>query len=64
MLSALTLGILLFHIADDGLPIVIYMNVLDTKVLMPAATQASKNLHLHRITSRSGPSVSIYLPYC
>jgi hypothetical protein len=27
------------HISDDGLPTVIYMNVLDTNVLMPALFQ-------------------------
>ncbi|MGO9686276.1 MAG: hypothetical protein ACLPTZ_27500 [Beijerinckiaceae bacterium] len=52
MLSTLTLRIRLSHIADDRLPAVIYMNVLDTKVLMPAMTQASKNLDLGRIGSQ------------
>jgi hypothetical protein len=58
-LSALTLRIRLFHIADDGLPAVIHMNMLDADNLMSAVTQASENLHLRRIrlhqTSRSRP---------
>ena len=37
-----------FHIADDGLPTVIHMNVLDADKLLPAITQASKQLYLHR----------------
>ena len=48
----LTLRIRRFHVADDGPPTVIYMNVLDTKVLMPAMTQAAKNLDLGRIGSQ------------
>ena len=52
MLSALALRIRRFHVADDGRPTVIYMNVLDTKVLMPAMTQAAKNLDLGRIGSQ------------
>jgi hypothetical protein len=36
----------LSHIADDGLPTIIYMDVLDADKLLPAVTQASKNLNL------------------
>ena len=36
-------------VAYDGLPAVIYVNMLDANVLLPAVTQPSKNLHLHRI---------------
>jgi hypothetical protein len=53
----LTLRIRLFHIADDGLPAVIHMNMLNADNLMSAMTQASKNLYLRRVrphqTSRS-----------
>jgi hypothetical protein len=37
------------NVAYDGLPTVIYMNVLNANVLLPAVTQPSKNLYLHRI---------------
>ena len=37
-----------FHIADDGLPIIVHMDVLDADKLLPAITQASKNLNLGR----------------
>ena len=59
MLSALTSAILLFHIADDSLPTVIYMSVLD--ILMLAMTQASKNLNLqsfHSHSSSHAPALS------
>jgi hypothetical protein len=36
-------------VAYDGLPTVIYMNMLDADVLLSAVTQPSKNLYLHRI---------------
>lgn len=36
-------------VAYDGLPTVIYMNMLDANVLLSAVTQPSKNLYLHRI---------------
>ena len=46
-----------FDIADEGLPTIVHMDVLDTHNLLTAVPQASKNLHLHRIrpeqTSRS-----------
>jgi hypothetical protein len=45
-----TLHILLFHIADDGLPTIVYMDVLDTDKLLAAVTQSSKNLNLHCIS--------------
>ena len=49
--------VLLFHIAYDGLPTLIHMNVLDAHKLLPSVAQASKNLNLGRIsphqTSRS-----------
>jgi hypothetical protein len=38
---------LLFHIANDGLPAVIYVNMLDADKLLTAITQASANFHLH-----------------
>jgi hypothetical protein len=43
--------VLLFHIANDGLPSIVHMNVLDTHKLMTAITQPSKNLNLRRIRS-------------
>jgi hypothetical protein len=47
----------LFHIANDGPPTIMDMHMLDANKLLPAVTQASKNLNLHRIcfeqTSRS-----------
>src|SRR5208282_4344836 len=43
-----TLAYSAFHIADDGLPTVVHMDVLDADKLLTAVTQASKNLHLHR----------------
>jgi hypothetical protein len=45
-----TLHIRLFHIADDGLPAIVYMDVLDADKLLAAVTQASKNLNLHCIS--------------
>jgi hypothetical protein len=38
-----TLRIRLFHIADDGLPTIVHMDVLDADKLPPAVGQASKN---------------------
>jgi hypothetical protein len=38
-----------FDVAYDGLPTVIYMNMLDANVLLSPVTQPSKNLYLHRI---------------
>jgi hypothetical protein len=46
----LTLRIRPFHIADDGPPAVIYMNMFDADDLLPAMTHASKYLNLHRIS--------------
>jgi len=46
---SLTFRIRLSHIADNGLPTVIHMNMLDADNLMSAVTQASKNLYLRRI---------------
>ena len=40
---------ILFHIADDGLPAVVHMDMLNANSLLPAGTQASQNFHLHRI---------------
>ena len=51
MLPALTLGIGSLHIADDGLPTVVHMDVVDVDKLLTAVTQASKNLRLHHIRS-------------
>ena len=47
-MSGLILRIRLFHIADDGLPTVVHMNMLNSNKLLPAVTQASKDFHLHR----------------
>ena len=41
MLSALTLGIRSFHIADEGLPTIIYVNMLNVNVLMPSRRRIS-----------------------
>jgi hypothetical protein len=53
----LTLRIRFFHVADEGLPAVIHMNMFNADNLMSAMTQASKNLRLRRVrphqTSRS-----------
>jgi hypothetical protein len=53
----LTLRIRFFHVADEGLPAVIHMNMFNADNLMSAMTQASKNLCLRRVrphqTSRS-----------
>ena len=38
-----------FHIADDRFPTIIDMHMLDADELLPAVTQPSKNLNLHRI---------------
>ena len=38
-----------FHIADDGLPAVVHMNMFDADVLLAAITEAPKNLNLGRI---------------
>jgi hypothetical protein len=38
---------LLFHIANDGLPAVIYVNMFDAHKLLTAITQASESFHLH-----------------
>ena len=45
------LRILLFNVADDSLPAIVHMDVLDADKLLPAVTQSSKNLNLHRISS-------------
>ena len=39
----------LFHIADDGLPTIVHMDMFDTDNLLPASTQPAENFHLHRI---------------
>ena len=41
--NALSPYILLFHIADDRLPTIVHMYVLDADKLLPAITQASKD---------------------
>jgi hypothetical protein len=60
--SPLKLGSLrtgFFHIADDGLPTIVDMDMFDADKLMTAITQPSKNLNLRRIrseqTSRNRP---------
>ena len=40
-----------FHIADDGLPTIIHMDVLDAHKLLPAVAQAAKDLNLGGISS-------------
>ena len=42
------LPIRFFHVANKGLPTVVHMDVLDANALLPAMTQASKHLYLHR----------------
>jgi hypothetical protein len=54
----LTLRIRPFHIADDGLPAVIHMNMFDADYLLPAMTQASKNLYLRRISPNAFAAAS------
>jgi hypothetical protein len=39
-----------FHIADDGLSAIVHMDVLNADKLLPAVTQASKNLNLSCIS--------------
>ena len=39
---------LLFHIANDGLPAIIYVNVFDAHELLTAITQPSKDFYLKR----------------
>ena len=38
-----------FHIADDGLPTIVHMDVLDVDNLLTAVAQALENLNLSRI---------------
>ena len=44
--SALTLPFRLFHVANDGLPAIVHMDMLDADNLLPAAMQTSKKLNL------------------
>jgi hypothetical protein len=44
------LHILFFHIANDGLPTIVHMDVLDADKLLAAGSQATKNLNLGRIS--------------
>jgi len=39
-------AIRIFHIANDGLSAVIYVNMLHADKLLPAMTQSSKDFHL------------------
>ena len=41
-----------FHIADDGLPAVVHMDMLDADGLLTTAAQASKDLNLGRISHK------------
>jgi hypothetical protein len=41
--------ILRFHITDDGLPAVVYMDMLHANELLPASARASESFHLHHI---------------
>jgi hypothetical protein len=40
-----------FHIADDSLPTIVHVDVLDAHKLLPAVTQAAKDLNLGGISS-------------
>jgi hypothetical protein len=40
------LGIFRFHIANDGLPTVVHVHMLDADKLVTVVTQASKDLNL------------------
>jgi hypothetical protein len=40
-----------FHIANDGLPTIVHVDVLDAHKLLPAVTQAAKDLNLAGISS-------------
>jgi hypothetical protein len=44
-------GLVVFHIANDRLPAVTYMNVLNADELLPAAAQASKDFDLRRVSA-------------
>jgi hypothetical protein len=43
---ASTVRILLFNVADDRLPTIVHVDMLDAHKLLPSATQASENLNL------------------
>jgi hypothetical protein len=45
-LSVLATRLRPFHIADDGLPTLVHMDMLDPDKLLPAVTQSPKNLDL------------------
>ena len=49
--TGLTSHFRLFHVAYDGLPTVIDVDVLDANVLLPTVTKPSKHLDLGRIGS-------------
>jgi hypothetical protein len=56
-----------FHVADDGLPAVVHMDVLDADKLLASASKASKNLNLHCISSHQTSrrrSERRYSPLC
>ena len=50
--TGLTSHFRLFHVAYDGLPTVIDVDVLDANVLLPTVTKPSKHLDLGRIGSQ------------
>jgi hypothetical protein len=39
-----------FHIADESLPTIVHMDVLDANKLVPAVAQPPKHFHLGRIS--------------
>ncbi len=39
-----------FDVANEGLPTIVYMHMLDADNLVPASAQASQNFHLHRVS--------------
>ena len=44
-------GHVVFHVANNGLPAVTYMNMLNADELLPAAAQASKDFDLRRVSA-------------
>jgi hypothetical protein len=44
-------GHVVFHGANNGLPAVTYMNMLNADELLPATAQASKDFDLHCVSA-------------
>ena len=55
---------ILFHIANDGLPTVVHVDVLDADDLLIDVTQASKNLFGVGSASKSSTPASWKTPRC